>query len=506
MSKKQKVLLVILDGWGIGSDYKGNAITRTATPNFDKLWKKYPHAILAASGESVGLPDGQMGTSEVNHLTIGSGRVMFQELVKINKAIKDESFLENPAFIETFKHVKKHNSVLHVQGLVSDGGVHSHQDHLVALLRAAKKHGVKKVYIHVFTDGRDTLPSSAKKYVKWLREQINEIGIGKISSISGRYYAMDRDHNWDRIDQTFELLAGEAKQPKIFKTADEAIEDAYARDVTDEFIEPAYIEVEPGEVGAISSDDGIIFVNFRSDRARQITERLLKLKEDKNVDVTTMVEYKPDYEVRVAFPKTNLKNILTDVLEENKISQLRVTETEKFAHLTFFMNGKRENASEGEDRMMLDSYSNIKTHDERPEMRTPDICKQIIQDMSFSNHQVIITNLCNADMVGHTGNYKAIAKGIEVLDEALGELYKVAKKNDYAIIITADHGNAEETQDKETGERLTAHTTNPVPFILVGSKYEKLKREDGTLADVAPTILKMLSIKVPEEMTGKSLV
>jgi 2,3-bisphosphoglycerate-independent phosphoglycerate mutase len=508
MNNGKKLLLIILDGFGVGEDYAGNAITRAKTPNLDKLLASAPNMLLQCSGESVGLPPGQMGTSEVNHLTIGSGRVLFQELVKINKSINDETFYHNEAFIQTFEHVKQHGGVLHVQGLVSDGGVHSHQEHLLALIRAAKSYGLEKVYVHVFSDGRDTLPKSAKKYVAWLQVELEKIGLGKIASISGRYFAMDRDHNWDRVDKAFNMIMGEvpASEQKVYRDPVEAIEAAYEGGVTDEFIEPVYIEVEPGELGTIATGDGVIFANFRSDRARQMTERLLGVRQEKELDLATMTAYSQDYDVRVAFPTEDMSHILTDVLAENGVSQLRITETEKFNHLTYFFNAKRDSAAEKEDRMMLDSYSDIKTHDERPEMRARDITKQILMDMAFSNHQVIITNLCNADMVGHTGNFEAIVKAVEVLDECLGQILEIAAQNDYEILITADHGNAEETKDKTTSETLTAHTTNPVPFILVSPRFEKLAKTEGTLADIAPTMLKMLDIEVPAEMTGTSLV
>jgi 2,3-bisphosphoglycerate-independent phosphoglycerate mutase len=503
----KRVVLIILDGWGLKGTEKGNAIKQAKTPNFDKFWLKYPNAILQASGESVGLPKGQMGTSEVNHMTIGAGRVIFQDLLRINRAIKDKSFFENKAIQKVFEHVKKNNSTLHIKGLISPGGVHSHQEHVYALLKAAKLYGLKKVYLHVFTDGRDTLPKSAINYIKELEDKLKQIGIGKIVSISGRFYALDRDHNWDRTDKTFDLLTkGKGKK---YKNALEAIEKAYKKGEDDEFISPGFIEIEEGEEGTITTNDGVVFVNFRTDRPRQLVQRFLE-KGPKNLHYLTMTQYNPDFQVKTIFPPQSIKNSLGEVISKAKLKQLRITETEKFAHLTFFLNCKRQEAFEGEDRIMFDSYSDIKTHDERPEMRTPDITKQLIQVIKNKDYNFIATNLCNADMIGHTGSLKAAIKGIETADKAIGEIIKQAKKHNYTTIITADHGNAEEMIDEETNQIKTAHTTNPVPFILIEPKNKKQKRklktDQASLTDLAPTILKLLKLKKPKQMTGESLV
>lgn len=499
--KKNKVILVIMDGWGLSDRDEGNAIRQAKTPNFKHFWHTYPHAVLQAAGEAVGLPEGQIGTSEVNHMVMAAGRIIFQDLVRINKAIKDQSFFNNKAIISAFEHVKKHNSTLHIKGLISPGGVHSHQEHVYALLKGAKAYGITKIFIHVFTDGRDVLPKSAIRYVQELQDFVSELGIGKIASITGRYYAMDRDHNWDRTDKAFHLLI--KRQGKKYKTIQEAIEQSYKKGITDEFIEPTAIEVGPGEEGAIASNDAVIFVNFRNDRTRQLVERFLA-KGPKNLAYVTMTQYHPDYEVAVAFEQTELTNMLGEVVSKADLKQLRVSETEKFAHVTFFFNGKREEAFEGEDRIMLDSYSDIKTHDERPEMRAADITRGIIQDIKAQSHDLIITNICNCDMVGHTGKMVPAIKAVEVVDQAIGEIVKAAKKNHYEVIITADHGNAEELINQE-GEIVTAHTTNPTPFILISSKYKKLNRDEAGIQDIAPTILKILGIKQPKEMTGKSL-
>ncbi len=511
-TQNNKVLLIILDGWGLAPPSEGNAIELAKTPFWQKLWTTTrTKAILQAAGEAVGLPEGQMGTSEVNHLTMGAGRVLFQDLVKINRSIKDQSFFNNPAFIQAFEHVKTNNSTLHIQGLISPGGVHSHEDHVFSLLKAAKLYGIERVFIHVFTDGRDTLPKSAVNYIKDLQNYIDQVGVGKIASISGRYYAMDRDHNWERTDKTFEVLEGKKEGHKVYKTALEAVEAAYQQGVTDEFIEPSLIEInDQGEVGAISTHDAVIFANFRNDRTRQLTERILTVQEKQDLSFVTMTNYKPEYRVLVAFQQEELTNTLGEVLSKHHKKQLRVTETEKFAHLTFFFNAKKEDAFEGEDRFMIDSYSDIKTHDEKPQMRTPDIALRLEQELKFGTYDFISTNLCNADMVGHTSNIAATIKGIETIDAALAQVVPLAQKEGYTVIITADHGNAEMMIDPETGEHLTAHTLNPVPFILLPAKntpkLEKLTHDEGSLADIAPTILKIMGLSKPKEMTGKSFI
>lgn len=500
---KNKLLLLVLDGWGVTNKYRGNAIASASTPYYDSLINDYPFAVIESSGEAVGLPDGQMGTSEVNHMTIGAGKVLYQDLVRISNKIKDGSFSDNPAFVKAFEQVKKHHSTLHIKGLIGTGGVHSHQDHMVALLEAAKKHGIERVYLHVFTDGRDTRPSSALTYLEHLESEIKRIGIGKIASIAGRYYAMDRDHNWDRTDKSFNVLI--KREGKKYKSAKEALESSYKAGVTDEYLVPACIEVGPGEEGAVCSHDSVIFVNFRNDRTRQLTERFLS-QGPEDLSYVTMTQYSPEYQVNVAYPLEDAGSTLGQVISESGLKQLRVTETEKFPHMTFFLNCKREEAFEGEDRMMFDSNSDVKTHDEKPEMRTLDIANFLASDLESEVHHAIFANLCNADMVGHTSNIEAAIKGVETIDQALKIIVEKAKKHGYTVIITADHGNAEEMRDKETGAKLSAHTTNLVPFILISSKYDKLAHSVGTLVDVAPTALKVMGLKIPSDMTGNSFV
>ena len=503
MTKQEKIVLLILDGWGYREETDHNAIAQAQTPNYDRLWREYPHAALEAAGLSVGLPEGQMGTSEVNHMTIGAGRVVFQDLVKIDQAIKKDDFSDNKAIVQAMEHTKKRGSTLHLQGLVSKGGVHSHQDHFYALLSLAKRIGVSKVLIHVFTDGRDTAPQSALKYVRELQDFMDKLGLGRIASVIGRYWAMDRDNNMERTEAAFAAIT--KSEGRKYPSALEAIEDAYNRQETDEFIKPSIIEMEPGEEGCVSSNDAVISVNFRADRAVQLSQKFLET-DINDLDYTTMTQYRREFNCRVAFSPEKVANTLGEVISQAGLKQLRITETEKFNHLTYFLNCKKMEALEGEDRMMLDSHSDIATHDEKPQMRTPDIAREIIQDIKAGAHEVVFANLCNGDMVGHTAKMSAVKEGVEVIDKALGDIIEAGQKKNYHIIITADHGNAEEVLDTSTNEPMTSHTTNPVPFILVSDQYKNVKKENGELQDIAPTILKMLNLSQPTEMTGKSLI
>lgn len=496
---KQHVLLVIMDGWGYREAREGNAIAQAHKPTFDTLWSTYPHAIVPASGSAVGLPDGQMGTSEVNHMVIGSGRIIYQDLVKINKAIADKSFFQNQAFLDAMNHVKKYNSTLHLQGLIGPGGVHSYPTHMYALLEMAKQQGVKNVVVHAFMDGRDTPPTNGKHYLLELEEKMNTIGIGRIATIIGRYYAMDRDTNWDRIDSAWNALAkGIGTQ---YKTAKEAMDASYNNNETDEFVKPCII----GEPAKYEKDDAVIFVNFRSDRAVELTKKTLDAAIP-NLAFIAMTQYREEFACPVAFPPEAVTNTLGEILAQNHITELRITETEKFNHLTYFFNCKKLDAFEGEDRILLDSYSDIKTHDQRPEMRTPDIAREIVEDIDAEKHQFIATNLCNADMVGHTGNFKAIVTGIETIDAALGTLIPKALEHGYSVIVTADHGNADEKINEKTGEIITSHSLNPVPLVLISNTYKTLTKQDVSLADIAPTILKIFGIEKPKEMTGTSVI
>ena len=491
-------MLVILDGWGIKEDYPGNAIAQAQKPFYDSLLAKYPHTQVAASGEAIGLPPGQMGTSEVNHFTIGAGKVILQDLVRLNNVIEDGSFFENQALQAAFDHAKKHNSALHVWGLISDGGVHSHMNHLLATVEAAQRAGLDKVYIHMVSDGRDTSPTSGVEYAAKFETDLERLGIGKVVSVIGRYFAMDREKNWDRTTKAFDLCT-QAKG-EGFTTVKEAIEASYESEITDEYVEPRIIDKE----GVMKENDALIMVNFRNDRPRQLAELLLKNGPD-NLFITTMTQYHPDYQVEVAYAPVEVKTTLGGIISEAGLRQLRITETEKFAHLTFFFNCEKEEPYEGEERVMFDTYSDIKTHDERPEMRAPEIAQKIVEEIKADKYEVIVTNICNADIVGHTGNIPAAIKACEYVDQALEKIVPVALENGFTILITADHGNAEEMLT-EDGEMVTAHSTNPVPLIMVSNQYQELVHEDGQLIDLAPTILTMLGLEIPEKMVGKSFV
>lgn len=498
---KKKLLVFILDGWGLRDSDVGNAIRMAKTPNFTNYWNSYPHCSIKAGGLAVGLPEGQQGTSEVNHSIIGAGRIIYQDLVRISNSINDGSFFKNEALLSAMEFAKKNNSCLHIFGLISDGGVHSHNTHIYALLKMAKDNRVPKVFVHAFTDGRDTLPESGLGYLEELQTKMTEIGIGKIATICGRYFAMDRDHNWERVDKAYALLTKGLGTK--FSSAEEAMKNWYAQKITDEFIEPTVIDNSPEAL--VKEGDAVIFANFRTDRPRELTERFLT-KGPLNLKFVTMTQYSSEYkDVGIAFAPEVVNNVLGEIISRAGLKQVRITETEKFAHLTFFMNYKRNDPFEGEDRIMLDSYSDIKTHDERPEMRTPDITKEILQDINDQIHDVIFTNICNCDMIGHTGNIPATIVGIETIDKSLGEIVPVAKKNNYDVIITADHGNAEEMLN-EKGEMKTSHTANPVPFILISNDYKSFNRDGGEAQDIAPTILKILGLNQPKEMTGKSLI
>jgi 2,3-bisphosphoglycerate-independent phosphoglycerate mutase len=503
MSEQNKVMLVILDGWGIKENYPGNAIAQAKKPFYDSLLKKYPHTQLAASGEAIGLPPGQMGTSEVNHFTMGAGRVILQDLVRLHQVIDDGSFYQNPALLAACEHAHKNQSALHVWGLISDGGVHSHINHVVATVKVAQQAGLKKVYVHMVTDGRDTSPHSGVEFATAFEAELDKIGVGKIVSVIGRYYAMDREKNWDRTEKAYQLYT--QGQGESFSNVKKAIQASYESEITDEYLEPVMIDPD----GVMKENDALIMVNFRNDRPRQLAELLLK-NGPKNLFITTMTQYHPDYPVQVAYPPVPVKTTLGKIISEAGLKQLRVTETEKFAHLTFFFNCEKEEPYAGEERVMFDSYSDIKTHDQRPQMRAPEIAQQIVSDIEADKYEVIITNICNADIVGHTGNIPAAIKACEAVDAALSQIVPVALEHGFTILITADHGNAEEMltepNDGSQPEMVTSHSINPVPLIMVTEKYEELSHGNGQLIDLTATILTILGLTTPDKMTGKSFI
>ena len=516
MANAPKVLL-ILDGYGLNDKTEGNAVAQAKTPVMDKLMKECPFVKGNASGMAVGLPEGQMGNSEVGHLNMGAGRIVYQELTRITKEIQDGTFFENPGLLEAVENCKKNNSALHMYGLVSDGGVHSHNSHIYGLLELAKRNGLDKVYVHCFLDGRDTPPASGKEFVEELEAKMKEIGVGKVGVISGRYYAMDRDNNYDRVEKAYlALTKGEGNKAN---SASEAIQKSYDEGVTDEFVVPAVV-CENGEpVATIKDGDSIIFFNFRPDRAREITRAFcdddFKGFDRKRLDVNYVcfTEYDPTIPNKsVAFHKVEVTNTFGEWLAANGLKQARIAETEKYAHVTFFFNGGVEAPNEGEDRILVNSPKYVPTYDKKPRMSAYTVCDKLSEAITAKNedgsskYDVIICNFANPDMVGHTGVLAAATEAIEVIDKCLGEIVEFVKEVGGTMFICADHGNAEQLIDYETGEPFTAHTTNPVPFILVNGPEGKKLREGGCLADIVPTIIELMGMKQPAEMTGKSLL
>ena len=507
---KNPVMLMILDGFGIAPKSEGNAVTLAKKPNLDKLVEKYPTAQLQASGLEVGLPEGQMGNSEVGHLNIGSGRVVYQELTRITKAIKDGDFFENKALKSAMDNAKKDGSDLHLMGLLSDGGVHSHINHLRGLLEFAKKEGVQNVYVHAFMDGRDVPPSSGKEFIEKTEEIMAEVGIGKIATVSGRYYAMDRDNRWERVELAYNALV--LGKGETVNNAVEAIEKSYHDNKTDEFVLPAVITKDGKAVGNIKNGDSVIFFNFRPDRAREITRAINDKefvgfkRETLNLTFVTMTQYDKTLEgVNVAYTPQSLANTLGEYVSNKGLNQLRIAETEKYAHVTFFFNGGVEKENPGEDRIVIPSPK-VATYDLKPEMSAYEVTEELLSRLDSDKYDMVILNFANPDMVGHTGVVEAAVKAIEAVDECVGKIVNKILEKDGNVFVTADHGNAEIMIDFSTGTPFTAHTTDPVPFIWVSNHTENKKLKDGKLADIAPTMLSQLGLEVPVEMTGENLV
>ncbi len=494
------IMLIILDGWGISERVEGNAILQARTPHFDALLAQYPHSILGASGEDVGLPDGRMGNSEVGHLNLGAGRVVYQDFTRISRAIRDESFFKETYFVKAVENVKKNSSRLHFMGLLSDGGVHSDISHLYALLAFARDNGVDPV-IHPFLDGRDVLPRSALSYIQQLKEKMNQLGVGSIGTVMGRYYAMDRDNRWKRTQRAYEALTGVTGL--YAESAEEAIKASYERRETDEFVQPTII----GDT--IKDNDSVIFFNFRPDRARQITKAFVddpfSYFERKKVEIyfVCMTEYEDDIDAPIVYRPLSLENTLGEVLSNHKLKQLRIAETEKYYHVTYFFNGGEEDRFPGEDRILIPSPK-VATYDEQPEMSANKITDKVIEKIRANTYDVIILNFANPDMVAHTGVLSAGIEAIEAVDTCLGRIYKASNidTTGNVLLITADHGNAEQMTELDSGEPFTAHTSNPVPFIIT----KQCTVRNGILADVAPTILDLLGIEKPEQMDGESLI
>ena len=500
---KTPTTLIIMDGFGLSDHVGGNAVKAAKTPRLDQFFQEYAHTELSASGLDVGLPEGQMGNSEVGHTNIGAGRVVFQDLPRITKAIADGDFFTNPAYQHAMDACKEKGTALHLMGLLSDGGVHSHIQHLFALLKLARDKGLERVYIHAFLDGRDVSPTSGVEFVAQTVEQCREIGVGKIATVMGRYYAMDRDKRWDRVEQAYDAMVyGESAHFNPVPVA--AVKDSYAAGITDEFVEPVVCDTE----GTISDNDSVIFFNFRPDRAREITRTLV----DPDFDGFTR-QYFPvtfvcntEYDatmphVEVAFPRVCVSNGLGEYLSQMGMTQLRIAETEKYAHVTFFFNGGSETVFPGEDRVLIPSPK-VATYDLQPEMSAPEVCEKCVERIESGAYDVIILNFANCDMVGHTGVFDAAVKAVETVDECVGKVVDATLKMGGIAMITADHGNAEQMTEPD-GSPMTAHTTNPVPFILCGAGTELRK---GRLADIAPTILDVLGVACPAYLDGNTLI
>ncbi len=505
----KRVLLCIMDGWGISNDTADSDATQLANPvHVNELEKNEKFITIHADGEYVGLPEGQMGNSEVGHLNLGAGRIVYQDLSRINNAIKDGSFFKNERFLMAINHAKKNNSALHIYGLVSTGGVHSSLDHLLALIKLAANEGLTKVYVHAFLDGRDTPPQSACTFLEKVEEELKKYNLPPVATVIGRYYIMDRDNRWERVEKGYNaLLLGEGEKAV---SAIEGVKASYEKGDNDEFVLPTVIG---GEESRIHDDDSIIFINFRPDRAREVSKAINfedfdgfeRKKVLKNICYVTMTKYNEDFTFPVAFPKEHLVNILGDVLEANGINQFRTAETEKYAHVTFFFNGGIDEPQPHETRILVPSPK-VATYDLQPEMSAPEVCENVLKAIKNPEYQFILVNFANPDMVGHTGVLEAATKACKVVDECVGKIAEACKQNDIIMLLTADHGNSEVMINKATGKPQTAHTTNKVPFVLINAPEEIELKEDGALCNIAPTVLQLLEIEQPKEMNCESLI
>ncbi|SFQ01185.1 2,3-bisphosphoglycerate-independent phosphoglycerate mutase [Caldicoprobacter faecalis] len=511
--QKDLIVLIIMDGFGLSDQKEGNAVYQAKTPNLDRYWNEYPHVAIQASGLDVGLPAGQMGNSEVGHLNIGAGRIVYQEFTRISKAIEDGSFFTNKALLAAIENVKKHGTKLHLMGLVSDGGVHSHIEHLYALVELAKRNGLEQVYIHCFTDGRDVPPTSGKSYIETLEQKLEEYKFGKIATVMGRYYAMDRDKRWDRTQKAYDALV--LGTGEFASSAVEAMEQSYKADVTDEFVRPTVVLENGKPVATIEPNDSIIFFNFRPDRARQLTRAFIQPEFNEfprgkgyfPVCFVSMTQYDETFtNIHVAYEPQVLTNTFGEYISKLSKKQLRIAETEKYAHVTFFFNGGVEYPNENEDRVLIPSPK-VATYDMKPSMSAFEVTDEVERRIASGEYDVIILNYANCDMVGHTGVMEAAIEAVETVDKCVGRVVEAVRARGGKVIVTADHGNAEQMIDYETGEPHTAHTSNPVPFILIDDTRKNVTlREGGRLADIIPTMLELMGLDKPEEMTGESLI
>ncbi len=507
-SKKQTKVLLILDGWGYSETTENNAIALANTPVWDKFNNDFQHSLILTSGKNVGLPGKQMGNSEVGHLNLGAGRVVKQDFTRIHNEIKDGDFFRNPILKNALEYVNDNNKAVHIMGLLSDGGVHSHEEQIHGMLEMAHKRDCKEVYLHLFTDGRDCAQKSAKKYINKLEDKINELGTGEIASIIGRYFSMDRDNRWSRVRCAYELIA-KGRGKFLAKTAIDAIDMAYERGETDEFIQSTSIKAPV----KIKKGDVLVFMNYRADRARQITQAFA----DENfqgfsrgtfipTEFICLTEYKKDFNLPVAYPSSKLNNVLGKYLSNLGMTQLRIAETEKYAHVTFFLNGGVERPFNGEDRVLIPS-PDVATYDQQPEMSAFELTDELVENIESQKYDLIICNFANTDMVGHSGKLEAAIKAVEAVDACLGIIFQAIKTVDGELLITADHGNAEQMINPKTGEVHTAHTNNPVPLIFVSERDVEIASPcEGALSDIAPTLLAMMDIEKPDEMTGESLL
>ncbi len=506
------LLLVILDGFGHREDPKDNAIANASTPVWDRLWSESPHTLISGSGVDVGLPAGQMGNSEVGHMSLGAGRVIYQNMTRIDRAIETGEFDENPIYGAAVDKAVAAGGAVHIMGLVSPGGVHSHESHLQAAIRMAHKRGAQRVYLHAFLDGRDTPPRSAEPSLKAMQDLFAELGCGRVASIVGRYYAMDRDNRWDRVEQAWKLLT-RAEAEFSAASAVDALAMAYDRDEADEFVKPTLVRADGDEEVKISDGDAVLFMNFRADRARELTRAFVDAGFDsfdtgprpQLADFVTTTEYASDIEAPIAFPTINLTNVLPEYLSNLGKTQLRIAETEKYAHVTFFFSGGREDEFPGETRVLVPS-PDVATYDLKPEMSAPEVTDRLVEAIRGGEFDLIVCNYANGDMVGHTGNYDAAVAAVETLDACLGRIEQAVLEVGGEALITADHGNCEQMQDYESGQQHTQHTTELVPLVYIGGRQPAFKANGGVLADVAPSLLKLMSLPQPEEMTGHSLL
>jgi 2,3-bisphosphoglycerate-independent phosphoglycerate mutase len=511
-SNKKPTVLIILDGWGYREETKDNAIANANTPVWDRLWAQSPHTVISASGEDVGLPDGQMGNSEVGHMSLGAGRVIYQNITRIDKAIRDGSFDQNPALTGAIDKAISAGGAVHVFGLLSAGGVHSHEQQIFAAIRLAAARGATRVYLHAFLDGRDTPPRSAGSSLAAADALFAELGCGRTATICGRYYAMDRDNRWERIEPAYRMLTEGVTQHRATSAAD-GLRDAYARQETDEFVLPTVISNASGDAAVVADNDAVLFMNFRSDRARQLTRAFV----DKGFDqfarnivprlsaFMTLTEYAADIEASCAFAPEKLENVLGDYLAQQNMTQLRIAETEKYAHVTFFFSGGRETLFDGEDRQLIDSPK-VATYDLQPQMSAPELTDRLVEAITSGKYDLIVCNYANGDMVGHTGIYDAAVKAVEALDACLGRVEQALLQVGGQALVTADHGNCEQMLDYESGQRHTQHTTELVPLVYIGPKPVSLNAAGGILADVAPTLLGLMEMPQPAEMTGRNLL